>query len=329
MHYKTFLLRHAQHIIVEGSPVHNIPGRLRNIGCLVYNHRRISGACRNTFFSGSHGRLYNAFSARHRQKLNIRMVHDNFAGLHIRLLRAADQTQRPSGSGYGSIENPHSLLAAALCGRVRLKYDRIARRNHAYGIIDNRRRRIGGRRNRTDNAIGRRFHQRHPTVPRKNAGNNVLRSGRFIGRQQNLPDLIRNLSISGFLMGHSRQFLGILHRRLTHGADQAFTRLHGHAHQLFLSGCCRSDAVLRPFKQPALSVPCGLILFRRAAGHLFHRQSYDLFNLLLRYHLFSPFIMFFTETLPFSTPLFSAVCPQQAPPCPIFVAGQRRPKGQP
>ena len=109
--------------------------------------------------------------------------------------------------------------------RVDVEHHRVAARHHADAVVDDGLGRVGGRRDRADDAVAGAFDQRQPVVARVRDRLQHLRARRLVGAQLVLLQLVLDAAVAGLVDRVLRQLRDQLARRLAHHLDPALARL--------------------------------------------------------------------------------------------------------
>ena len=160
-----FFFIRTNDVVVKRRAVDDVARGFRNIGGFIDHGRRIARtggdqALVGVFACGFHHRV----TARHHEQFNTRIAEQTLRGFQVRHGDRHQQIGWPACRNDGFIEHSDGALRDFFRRRMRCKYNRIARRNHADGVVDDRCRRIGGRRDRGNHAPRRVFDQGQTVV---------------------------------------------------------------------------------------------------------------------------------------------------------------------
>ena len=109
--------------------------------------------------------------------------------------------------------------------RVGVEHHRVAARHHADAVVDDGLGRVGGRRDRSDDAVAGALGQRQAVVARPGDRLQHLRARRLVDAQRVLLQLVLDAPVAGLLDRVLRQRRDQLARRLAHHLDPALARL--------------------------------------------------------------------------------------------------------
>ena len=226
--HEALLLGDAEDIVFKAGAVDDLLGGVGDVGSLVHDDRGIARACGDAFFARLHGHGDYGFAAGDSQHFNGLVAHDDGGGVHGGLLRRGDEAVGAACVDDGLIQKLHGSLRGPLGCRMGIVNHGVACGDHADGVVDDRRRRVGGRGDGADNAIGRRFHQGQTVVAAVGGGVEILHAGGLVGGQQVFGDLVRHLAVAGLLMGQNSQFLGVFSGADAHCLHQLAAFLQRH-----------------------------------------------------------------------------------------------------
>ncbi len=137
----------------------------RQVGGLIHHHRGIAGTGGNqAFISMFARRVHHRFAASHHQQANTGIFEQPLGGFDIRVRHGDQQIFRATGGDHRLIEEGDCPLRDLFRRRMRGKHDAVACGNQADGVINHRRRRIGGRRDRGHHTPRRIFNQRQAVI---------------------------------------------------------------------------------------------------------------------------------------------------------------------
>ena len=222
---KAFLFSDTRQIVIEACAGNNVFCRFFDIGGIVYDDRRISGAGTDGFFARRKKRLDNARAAGCDKHTDDRRLHHFIGGFFGRMFDGNDQIFRAAGFENGAVDKVNGVICGFAGVRMRVKDNAVAAGNHADGVADNGFTGIGGRRDAADNAIGCHFDKRQAAIAGKGRGMQILRAGCFVGDQLMLDNLVGNAAHAGFLNAQARHIFGFGKREFADLGDHFFTLL--------------------------------------------------------------------------------------------------------
>ena len=164
-HDKEGFLTDAEQVVVKTGAGDDVLRRLRDIRSFVNNRRRIAGTGGDCLFPTGECRPDNTPTAGCYQHSDIRMLHQLFRRAEARVGNRSQEIRRPTCLHDCLIDDMHRFFGAFARVRMRTKHDGIARRKHDNRVVNHRRSRIRGRRNRIDNAERDILHQQRAGVP--------------------------------------------------------------------------------------------------------------------------------------------------------------------
>ena len=129
------------------------------------------------------------------------------------------QVRRPAGADDRPVDEPNRLRRTTLRARVSVEDDRVAGRDDADRVVDDRRSRVGDRGDRRHDAERRELRDHHARVAGDGLDLEILGARRLGGDQAVLDDLVLDPAEVRLLVGHPRQLLGVIEHGATHGLD--------------------------------------------------------------------------------------------------------------
>lgn len=143
-----------------------------------------------------------------------------------RAITLLNQAVVAAGGHYRLVKQGNCPLRDLFRRRMGGEDHAVAGGNQANGVVDHRRRRIGGRRHRGHHAPGRIFNQRQAIIAGEHLRSQTLHARRAARLRHVFGKLIFNASHAGLRHRKLRQFTGILFTRLTNGLNHLLTHRH-------------------------------------------------------------------------------------------------------
>ena len=171
-------------------------------------------------------RLDHRFAAGNHQQADARVLKQPLGGVDIRVRHGHQQVGRAAGGHYRLVKQGNCPLRDLFRRRMGGENHAVAGGYQANGVVDHRRRRIGGRRHRGHHAPGRIFNQRQAVIAGEHLRSQTLHARRAARLRHVFGKLIFNASHAGLRHRKLRQFTGILFTRLTNGLNHLLTHRH-------------------------------------------------------------------------------------------------------
>lgn len=162
------------------------------------------------------------------------MGHDFLTAFQRGLPHRGNQRTRAARAFYGLRHQPHRFLRSPFRRRMRVEHHRIARGDHADGIVDDRCRRIGGWRYGAYHAKGSVLDDRHAMVACFAIGIQILNARCHMRHQQVFLRLVAHIAEACFLVRQPCQIFRVKGGAFAHGSDQLTALFQRHLRQLRL-----------------------------------------------------------------------------------------------
>ena len=193
--------------------MHDVGARLLDVGRLVHDHRRVARAGGDRALVGLEGFADHARAAGDQQDADVGVGHQPAGALDRGLGDGRDEPGWPPGAGDRAMDEPDGGVRHPACRRMRVEDHGVAGRDDRDRVVDDRRRRVGDRRDGANHAEGRELRDGHAARARDGLDLEVLRPRRLGRAEAVLGGLVVDASEPGLLDGEARQHLGLLERR--------------------------------------------------------------------------------------------------------------------
>ena len=195
----------ADDVVIKRGAFDDGPRGARQVGRFVDHYRRVTGAGGNQTFIGMLARgLHHRFTAGDHQQANTGVLKQPLGRFDVRVRHGDQQIGRTARGNHRLVEQHNRPLRDLFRRRMRGEHHAIARGNQADGVINYRRRRVGGGGDRGHHAPGRVFNQRQAVIAGEHLRREALHARRAARLGHVFGKFIFNATHAGFADGKLR-----------------------------------------------------------------------------------------------------------------------------